>query len=231
MSTLLPLALLVFGADGVGFQAEIGYEPALLIRGGDYTYSVSIFPDFVDNFYLSHSISGKVGVQLPSDFGIRTTGSFSSSNIPYSKSNIDMEGVWLPSPANWVSHEVTVGAEAMHPVGLRARKTSVLLGVSIIFGKVKGDNNFYRHDPETDYRTYDTKSKILGFQGYLGLNIPLFSFDQFRLQVSPTLKGGAAKEQSVEGVPDDGAWIGPLTLSKWGMALGINLNYDGGKKQ
>lgn len=223
--------LLLAGADGDGlsFQAQVGYEPALLTRSGDYTYSVSMFPELVDIFYLSHTLSGKVGVRLPSDLGILTTGSYSYSTIPYSKPNIDLEGTWLPSPANWVSHEVAVGAEAIHPIGLRYRKSSVLLGGVIIFGKIKGDNNFYRHDPETDHRTYNTKSKILGFQGCIGLNIPLVSFDQFILQICPTLKGGAVKEQSSI-IPDDAVWLGPYTLYKWGLALGLTLNYDGGKQ-
>lgn len=235
MNVALLVILVLAGADGNGlsFQAQVGYEPALLIRGNDYTYSVSMFPELVDVFYLSHTLSGKVGVQLSNNLGIRTTGSFSYSTIPYSKPNMLLPGPWLPSiNTHWVSQEVTLGAEAIHPIGSRAR-ISVFLGLGIIFGRLKGECPFRYHDYETDQtyqRTYYPESKTLGFQGRIGLNIPLISFGRFELQISPTLKGGALKEQSVEGVPDDGVWVGPLTLLKWGMALGLNLNYDGGKQ-
>lgn len=236
MASFIISVLLLAGASGEGngltLQAQVGYEPALLIRGGDYTRAESMFPDLGDVFYLSHALSGKVGVQLSNNLGIRTTGSFSYSTIPYSKPNMLLPGPWLPSVnTNWVSHEVTIGAEAIHPLGLRAGRSSVFLGLGITFGKLKGECPFAYRDYETDQtyrRTCYPKSKTLGVQGYVGLNIPLVSFGQFRLQISPTIKGGAVKEQSVEGIPNDGVWVGPLTLLKLGMALGLNLNYDGG---
>lgn len=248
MTTFIISALLLVGASGEGnglsFQAQVGYVPALLVRGKDYSvyYDMSFMLSdlLADKFYFPHAFYGKVGTSIGSGWEIRAIGSLTFWRMPFSNSNIhlqlydpDTKEPWLSSQANWRSNEITLGGEVGHSLRYRWGDGGVYFGLEGIWGWFSGESIFYQYNHETrknDFLTLSITSKSLGLQGHVGVAIPIVSFGCFSFQINPMLKGGFLKEQSSI-IPDDAVWLGPSTLSKWGIALGINLNYDGGKKQ
>jgi hypothetical protein len=233
MISFIISALLLAGAsedNGLSFQAQLGYEPALLLTGYDYTYfSDGLFPTFQEATYFSHSLSGKIGIETENDWQMHAIGSVSQSVIPNGKVNISFGGWGFPV-TRWVSQEFSVGAEAGY--AFFGKKSSVYLGLELTWGKLSGSPEFHRDfGDDAESQIVHLTSTMLGLQGHIGIDIPLVSFGRFSLGLSPMLKGGAIKEQKAEGIPDDAVWAGPFTLSKWGVALGVNLNYDGVKQQ
>jgi hypothetical protein len=234
MNASLMFILLLAGAagDGAGlsFQAQLGYEPALLATGDDYAYTFDdLFPSLGEVCYFSHSLSGKIGIETENDWQMHAIGSVSQSVIPNGKVNISFGGWGFPV-TRWVSQEFSVGAEAGY--AFFGKKSSVYLGLELTWGKLSGSPEFHRgFGDDAESQIVHLTSTMLGLQGHIGIDIPLVSFGRFSLGLSPMLKGGAIKEQKAEGIPDDAVWAGPFTLSKWGVALGVNVNYDGGQRQ
>jgi hypothetical protein len=239
MASFIIIALLLAGASdssGLSFQAQLGYEPALLFTGSDYAYTFDdLFPSLGEVCYFSHSLSGKIGIVTENDWQMRAIGSIAQSVIPNGKTNIrDTSSLsqWGSRVTRWESREFSVGAELGQGRKFFREKGSIHLGLEFTWGKLSGDARFYRSvGGDAEWRTEHLTSTMLGVQGHIGINVPLVTFGYFSLALNPKLKGGAVKELSITGVPSDFVWEGPSTLSKWGIALGINLNYDGGKKQ
>jgi len=237
MTSFVIIALLLAGASGEGnglsFQAQLGYEPALLATGNDYAYTFDdLFPRLGEVCYFSHSLSGKIGIVTENDWQMRAIGSVSQSVIPNGKVNIrDTSSLsqWGSRVTRWESREFSVGAELGQGRKFFREKGSIHLGLEFTWGKLSGDARFYRSvGGDAEWRTEHLTSTMLGLKGHIGINIPLISFGDFSLGLNPELKGGAVKEQSITGIPSGFEWRGPSTLYKWGVALGINLNYDGG---
>ncbi len=237
MISFLTFALLLAGAagDGAGlsFQAQLGYEPALLATGDDYAYTFDgIVPRLGEVCYFSHSLSGKIGIVTENDWQMRAIGSIAQSVIPNGQANIrDTSSLsqWGSRETRWDSREFTVGAELEPGRKYFRKRRNLYLGLEFTWGKLFGDARFYRSvGGDAEWRTEHLTSTMLGLKGHIGINIPLISLGDFSLGLNPELKGGAVKEQSITGVPSDFVWEGPSTLYKWGIALGVNLNYDGG---
>ncbi|MBA7595550.1 hypothetical protein ES703_02514 [subsurface metagenome] len=208
----------------------------MLITGNDYAYTFDdLFPSLGELCYFSHSLSGKVGIVTENDWQLRAIGSIAQSVIPNGKTNIrDTSSLsqWGSRVTRWESREFSVGAELGQGRKFFREKGSIHLGLEFTWGKLSGDARFYRSvGGDAEWRTEHLTSKMFGVQGHIGINIPIVAFGGFTLGISPNLKGGAVKEQSIEGIPEGFEWKGPSTLSKWGVALGINLNYDGGEQQ
>lgn len=238
MTSFVIIALLLAGASGEGnglsFQAQVGYEPALLATGSDYAYTFDdLFPSLGEVCYFSHSLSGKIGIVTENDWQMRAIGSVSQSVIPNGKANIrDTSSLsqWGSRVTRWESREFSVGAELGQGRKFFRGKGSIHLGLEFTWGKLSGDARFYRSvGGDAEWRTEHLTSTMLGVQGHIGINVPLVTFGDFRLALNPKLKGGAVREQSITGVPSDFEWRGSSTLYKWGIALGITLNYNGGK--
>lgn len=235
MTSFLTFALLLAGAagDGAGlsFQAQLGYEPALLFTGNDYAYTFDdLFPSLGELCYLSHSLSGKVGFITENGWQLRAIGSIAQSVIPNGKTNIrDTSSLsqWGSRVTRWESREFSVGAELGQGRKFFREKGSIHLGLEFTWGKLSGDARFYRSvGGDAEWRTEHLTSTMLGLKGHIGINIPLISLGDFSLGLNPQLKGGAVKEQSITGIPSGFEWRGPSTLSKWGIALGLITSYN-----
>lgn len=235
MTSFLTFALLLAGASGEGnglsFQAQLGYEPAVLATGGDYAYTFDgIVPRLGEVCYFSHSLSGKIGIVTENDWQMRAIGSVSQAVIFNGKPNIRYVSTWAPPVTRWESREFSVGAELEPGRKYFRERRNLYLGLELTWGKLYGSPEFYRgFGDDAELRTEHLTSTMLGLKGHIGINIPLISFGDFSLGLNPELKGGAVKELSITGVPSDFVWEGPSTLYKWGIALGITLNYNGGK--
>jgi len=231
MTSFVIIALLLAGASGEGngltLQLQIGYTPAILDRGnkGYDSPGADLFPELSEVLYCSHTFSIKAGVKTREGWKLRGIGGLTYAKIPNSNVNFTFppESTGYSPMSDWTSHELSLGAEVGHRVGFKWGKGSIYLGLEGGWGRLSGTpwDTFYLITPT---------SRMLGIQGHFGLGIPLVSFGTFNLQIHPILKGGFLKEQSTE-IPPGTEWLGPYTLSKWGVALGITLNYDGGKQQ
>jgi hypothetical protein len=230
MTSFLIFSLLLAGASGEGnglsFQAQLGYEPALLCMGKDFAAPADPI-DIASFFYLSHALSGKVGVETKNGWQIRTIGSLDYSAF-YGEPNIEYyEDLWFPVGTDWVCICATLGGETGHSLKFRRGSGSIYLGLEVSGGKLFGNTALWKG---ADFRRATITSSMLGFQGHIGLSVPLITFGRFSLGLNPMLKGGKIKELKVEGIPDT-AWLGPYTLYRWGVALSLTLNYNGGKQQ
>lgn len=239
MTSFLTFALLLAGAagDGAGlsFQAQVGYEPALLLTGYDYTYfSDGLFPTFQEATYFSHSLSGKIGIGTENDWQMRATGSVSQAVISGEPNIRYTETIWIPVETRWQSQEFSSGVEVEQGQMFLREKVGILLGLEFTWGKLFGDARFYRGaGDDREWRTEHLTSRMFGVQGHIGINIPIVAFGDFTLGINPNLKGGAVKEQSIKllDTPSGTEWKGPRTLPRWGVALGLTLDYNGGKQQ
>jgi len=230
MNASLMFILLLAGTSwegsGLTLQLQIGYTPAILDRGNKgYDYpSAGLFPELSEVLYCSHTFSIKAGVKTREGWELRGIGSLTYAAIPKSGINFTFPPEYSPiGLCDWTSHELSLGAELGHRVGFKWGKGSVYLGLEGVWGRLSGEpwDTFYVMTPT---------SKMLGIQGHFGLGIPLVSFGAFNSRIHPMLKGGFLKEQSAN-IPPRTEWLGPYTLSKWGIALGLTLNYNERKEK
>jgi len=236
--------LLLAGASGEGnglsFQAQLGYEPALLIRGDDYRRGVigGGLPNLDGFCYHSHSLASKVGIQTRTGWEMKATLGLTSSIINHGSSNLNLPNdslgnPWLSSSTDWHSIEFRVGAEVGHRIGFSWDEGDVYLGLEGIWGKFLGKDSLHKNNPESvqdDLRIIHVTSTVKGLQWYIGVSVPVVSFSRFSICLNPLLKGGFITEQSTD-IPPDAEWKGPYTLPKCGVALGLTLNYNGGKNK
>jgi len=234
MASFIISALLLVGVsedNGLSFQAQVGYEPALLFTGNDYAYTFDgIVPRLGEVCYFSHSLSGKIGIVTENGWQLRAIGSIAQSVIPNGKTNIrDTSSLsqWGSRVTRWESREFSVGAELGQGRKFFREKGSIHLGLEFTWGKLSGDARFYRSvGGDAEWRTEHLTSTMLGLKGHIGINIPLISLGDFSLGLNPKLQVGALRELSITGIPADFEWRGPSTLSKWGIALGLITSYN-----
>lgn len=243
MASFMIGVLLLAGASdssGLSFQAQVGYEPAVLIRGDDYRRGVigGAFPNFEGFCYHSHSLTGKVGIQTRTGWETKVTLGLTSSIINHGSSNLSLPPdsigeLWLSGHTEWSSIEYNLGLEIGHSFGQPQRQWSLFLGLMFTWGKFSGVDSLFKWNHETneeDIRVINVTSPVKGPQWYIGAAVPLFPVGRFSFQINPILKGGFIKEQSTN-IPPEAEWKGPYTLPKCGLALGLTLNYSGGKQQ
>lgn len=238
MLNILMLVMLTIGLTGdkpgVSFQASLGYEPALLVKGSDYSLSGDVgLPDPYGKFYTSHTLVGKFGIKALNGWNLNAVTGLGISTLPNSNSNIEIpsdsnEQPWLSSSMRWTALEYALGTEIGHSFGTSPKKWGLYLGFEFVWGKLTGIDTLYRWNNLTrknDIRSVSLTSPVKGFEWYAGFGIPLVSFGRFALQLNPQIKGGFLKEQSTN-IPPEATWKGPFTLSKWGAALGFTINYQ-----
>lgn len=235
MTSFLIIALLLAGASwegsGLTLQLQVGYTPAILHRGTkgyDYPSLSFGFLEFSEVLYVSHTFSLKAGIKTRNGWELRGIGGLTYAKIPNSDANFAFpsDSPWKSYLTDWTLHELSLGIEGGHRVGFRWGEASIYLGLEGILGKLSGESLFCENKDSWD--TFHVTSRAAGLQGHIGIDVPLISLGPFSLQISPMLKGGFLKEQSAN-IPPGTEWLGPYTLSKWGIALGLTLNYSGEK--
>lgn len=253
MTTFLTFALLLAGANGEGngsaFQVQLSYEPAVLLRGKDYRKHVSDFTMEMDPsivLYSSHPLKVKIGIQTRNGFGIRAVGSIGTSLIGNPESSLrippDSSGYWGTSYNMVTSIEYSVGGEVGYafrsPWEWWRQNGDIHLGVEGVWGRFYVKEDYVKwNQPGDKYGRRDTsfsfRSQVKGWQAHMGVSVPTILSNHFSIKTHCMLKGGAIKEQSIEflDTPPGTEWKGPRTLPRWGIALGLTLNYSGGQQK
>lgn len=235
MNAPLMLILLLAGASlegsGLTLQLQIGYTPAILDRGnkGYDSPGAGLFPELSEVLYCSHTFSIKAGVKTRNGWELRGMGGLTYGKIPNSHANFTFssDSPWKSHLTDWTLQELSLGLEGGHRVGFGWGEGSIYLGLEGILGKLSGESLFYEN--KDSWETFYVTSRTAGLQGHVGIDVPLISLGPFSLQISPMLKGGFLKEQSAN-IPPGTKWLGPYTLSKWGIASGLKIKYNGGKQ-
>jgi hypothetical protein len=249
LAFILLLAGVSGNGDGIAFQAQLGYELALLFKGEDYVrqpkYPAFVFFDPSMILYMSNAIRGRMGILVGNRFEIRGTGSIAYCKIADPGSGLDVPldsmRVWYYPPHHNYNRLRTIEYSGGVEIGYKPRNWrhngDIYLGLEGIWGRFHCRETWssYRADDEDELVRDDTIhfiSSVKGLGGHLGVAVPVASFGRFSVQLHSMLKGGAVREQSAELVdaPAGTQWEGPRTLLKWGVALGLTLNYKGGQQ-
>lgn len=218
-------------SGALGFEAQTGYEPALLGRG---KFSQSTFLPY-GNCYLNNGGFLKIGFSFADAWSVRGTFAISGSYYPQGPAVIDIPD--LDEPYEYTdmnSLEFSAGTEVAHSLRFRSGKGDVFAGVEGIWGRFDYASlcTYTEDSYQYDYGTVSYSCKGSGVQGWAGISYPVARFGRFAVNFSTVLKGGGIVLRPYD-MPEQYTWKGyyiqPTSnapLPRWGIAIGLSLAYD-----